>query len=62
MPEELDLEEYLAKIKRRWQSSLLSEEQNKKIRDTWDDNWMTDDIQEKERDDAQEQGISSTED
>jgi hypothetical protein len=39
-PEEFDIEEYLERIKRRWDSSLLSDEQNKKIRDDWDDSWM----------------------
>ena len=33
MPEEEDLEDYLDKIKRRWNSALLSEEQN-------DQNWL----------------------
>jgi hypothetical protein len=56
MPEEQDLEEYLEKIKKRWQSSLLSEEQNKKIRNKWDDTWMIGETN------AQEQGISSNED
>ena len=33
MPEEEDIEDYLAKIKQRWNSALLSEEQN-------DQNWL----------------------
>jgi hypothetical protein len=53
MPEERDLEEYLAKVRKRWESSLLSEEQNKKIRDKWDDTWMLPE----ERDNAQEQRV-----
>ena len=36
-PEQFDLEDYLEQVKRRWQSSLLSDEQNQKIRDKWDE-------------------------
>ncbi len=38
-PEEFDIEEYLNRIKDRWESSLLSEQQNQAIRDAWDDTW-----------------------
>jgi hypothetical protein len=54
MPEEIDLEEYLAKIRKRWQSSLLSEEQNKQISDSLDHRI--------ERDDAQGQELPSDQD
>jgi hypothetical protein len=36
--EDPDIEDYLAKIKRRWDSALLSDQQNQNI---WDDTWMT---------------------
>lgn len=35
MPEEDDLEDYLARIKRRWDSSLLTDEQNEKRWKQW---------------------------
>jgi hypothetical protein len=41
-PEEFDIEQYLERVKRRWQSAMLSEEQNEKIRQTWDDTWRID--------------------
>jgi hypothetical protein len=56
MPEDRDLEEYLEQIKKRWQSSLLSEEQNQQIKDKWDDTWMIGETN------AQGQDLSSNED
>lgn len=38
IPKENNQEDYLDKIKRRWDSSLLSDDDNKA---TWDDTWMT---------------------
>ena len=38
IPKENDQEDYLDKIKRRWDSSLLSDDENKSV---WDDTWMT---------------------
>jgi hypothetical protein len=54
MPEEIDIEQYLEKMKKRWQSALLSEEQNQQISDSFDYRI--------ERDDAQGQELSSDED
>lgn len=36
--EDPDIEDYLAKIKKRWESALLSEKQNQNL---WDDVWMS---------------------
>ena len=38
MPSENEEKDYLDKIKRRWDSSLLSDDENKSV---WDDTWMT---------------------
>jgi len=38
IPSENDQEDYLDKIKRRWDSALLSDNENKNV---WDNTWMT---------------------